>query len=70
MQDFPLTIGMIFRHGRSVYANSEVVTFTGEGSRRATYAEVADRVEQLANALARLGVGAETRVGTFCWNYQ
>jgi hypothetical protein len=26
MQDFPLTIGMIFRHGRSVYHDSEVVT--------------------------------------------
>ena len=70
MQDFPLTIGMIFRHGRSVYANREVVTFDGETSRRATYAEVGDRVEQLANALTRLGVGAETRVGTFCWNNQ
>src|SRR3954462_13348499 len=70
MQDFPLTIGVIFRHGRSVYANREVVTFEGETSRRATYAEVGDRVEQLANALTRLDVGAETRVGTFCWNNQ
>ncbi len=70
MQDFPLTIGMIFRHGRAVYGDSEVVTFEGTGSRRATYAEVGDRVEQLANALQRLGVGQETRVATFCWNTQ
>ncbi len=70
MQDFPLTIGMIFRHGRTVYAGSEVVTFDGEGSRRATYAEVADRTDQLAAALTRLGVGEGTRVGTFCWNNQ
>jgi acyl-CoA synthetase (AMP-forming)/AMP-acid ligase II len=70
MQDFPLTIGMIFRHGRAVYANSEVVTFKGETSRRATYAEVADRVEQLAGALSRLGVEPGTRVATFCWNNQ
>ena len=70
MQDFPLTIGMIFRHGRAVYGDSEVVTFEGTGSRRATYAEVGDRVDQLAGALARLGVGTGTRVGTFCWNTQ
>ncbi len=70
MQDFPLTIGMIFRHGRAVYANSEVVTFEGDGSRRSTYAEVGDRVDQLASALARLGVEPGTRVGTFCWNNQ
>src|SRR4051794_38724877 len=70
MQDFPLTIGMIFRHGRTVYADSEVVTFEGESSRRATYAEVADRTDQLAAALTRLGVGDGDRVGTFCWNNQ
>jgi fatty-acyl-CoA synthase len=70
MQDFPLTIGMIFRHGRTVYADSEVVTFEGESSRRATYAEVADRTDQLAAALTRLGVVEGTRVGTFCWNNQ
>ncbi len=70
MQDFPLTIGMIFRHGRTVYADSEVVTFEGEGSRRATYAEVGDRVDQLAGALTRLGVEPGTRVATFCWNNQ
>jgi fatty-acyl-CoA synthase len=70
MQDFPLTIGMIFRHGRTVYADSEVVTFEGESSRRATYAEVADRTDQLAAALTRLGAGEGTRVGTFCWNNQ
>lgn len=70
MQDFPLTIGMIFRHGRAIYANSEVVTFEGETSRRATFAEVADRVDQLAGALTRLGVEPGTRVATFCWNNQ
>ncbi|HEY7438566.1 MAG TPA: long-chain fatty acid--CoA ligase [Acidimicrobiia bacterium] len=70
MQDGPLTIGMILRHGRTVYADSEVVTFEGETSRRATYAEVADRVDRLAAALVKLGVGDGTRVGTFCWNTQ
>jgi len=70
MQEFPLTIGMIFRHGRTVYADSEVVTFEGETSRRSTYAEVGDRTDQLAAALTRLGVEPGTRVATFCWNNQ
>ena len=70
MQDFPLTIGMIFRHGRSVYSDSEVATFEGGSYRRATFAQVADRAERLAAALKRLGVEAGDRVGTFCWNTQ
>jgi len=70
MQDFPLTIGMIFRHGRTVYGDSEVVTFQGDGCRRAVFAEVADRAGQLAGALRRLGIEAGDRVGTFQWNNQ
>ena len=70
MQDFPLTIAMILRHGRTVHGDSEVVTFEGDGSRRATFAEVAGRAEQLAAALQRLGIEAGDRVGTFQWNTQ
>ena len=70
MQDFPLTIGMILRHGQAVYGDSEVVTFEGDGSRRATFAEVAGRAGQLAGALQRLGTEAGDRVGTFQWNNQ
>jgi fatty-acyl-CoA synthase len=70
MQDFPLTIGMIFRHGRAVYGDSEVVTFEGDSCRRATFAEVAGRAEQLAGALQRLGIEPGDRVGTFQWNNQ
>jgi fatty-acyl-CoA synthase len=70
MQDFPLTVGMIFRHGRAVYADSEVATFEGESSRRASYADVAERAERLAAALGRLGIEAADRVGTFSWNSQ
>src|SRR5207244_3036929 len=50
MQDFPLTIAMILRHGRTVHGDSEVVTFEGDGSRRASFAEVARRAEQRAAA--------------------
>ena len=70
MQDFPLTISSVFRHGRKVFGQSEVVTFEGESCRRATYAEVAERADRLAAALARLGIGAGDRVGTFAWNTQ
>jgi fatty-acyl-CoA synthase len=70
MQDYPLTIGMLFRHGAAVYGDSEVVTFEGDGSRRATFREVAARTEQLAAALQRLGIEPGDRVGTFAWNIQ
>src|SRR6266513_3692350 len=70
MQDFPLTIAMILRHGRTVHGDSEVVTFEGDSSRRASIVEVAGRAEQLAAALQRLGIEAGDRVGTFQWNTQ
>src|SRR5258706_4248725 len=70
MQDFPLTIGMIFRHGRTVHGESEVVTFEGESSRHTSFAEVAARTDRLAVALQHLGIVAGDRVGTFMWNTQ
>ena len=70
MGDFPLTIGMILRHGHTVFGDSEVVTFEGDGSRRATFAEVAGRAGRLAGALQRLGIETGDRVGTFQWNNQ
>src|ERR1700745_3559821 len=70
MQDFPLTITMILRHGRSAYPDSQVVTWEGATARRATYAQVAERAEKLAAALKRLGVEQGDRVGTFSWNTQ
>jgi fatty-acyl-CoA synthase len=70
MQDFPLTVGLLFRHGRAVYGDSEVATFRGETIERATFREVADRAEQLAAALRTLGIGDGDRVGTFMWNDQ
>jgi fatty-acyl-CoA synthase len=70
MQDYPLTIGMLFRHGAAVHGDSEVVTFEGDGSRRASYREVAARTERLAAALQRLGIEPGDRVGTFAWNIQ
>ena len=70
MQDCPLTIGEIMRHGATVYGASEVVTFQGDKSRRSTFAQVEFRARKLAQALERLGVGPGDRVGTFMWNDQ
>jgi fatty-acyl-CoA synthase len=68
MMDVPLTITSIMRYGTSVFGDREVVTWTGDGSRRRTYAEAGRRAARLAHALRRLGVDADQRVGTFMWN--
>jgi fatty-acyl-CoA synthase len=70
MQDFPLTVGMMFRHGRAIHPESEVVTNEGGPRRRASFAEVADRAERLAGALRGLHVDVGDRVGTLAWNIQ
>jgi fatty-acyl-CoA synthase len=70
MQDHPLTITDLFTYGRTVHADSTVATCEGETTRHATFAQVADRAERLAAALARLGVQPTERVATFSWNTQ
>src|SRR5262249_56485592 len=68
MMDLPLTITSIMRYGTSVFGDGEVVTWTGDGTRRRTYAEAGRRAARLANALRGLGVDADQRVGTLMWN--
>jgi fatty-acyl-CoA synthase len=70
MQDYPLTMRPILEHGRTIHSDSKVITFTGDGYVESTFAEVADRADQLAAALTRLGVQPGDRIGTFMWNNQ
>jgi len=68
MQDFPLTITAIMRHGVGVHGLRTVTTATGDGYRHSTYREVGRQAAQLANALHGLGVTGDDRVATFMWN--
>jgi fatty-acyl-CoA synthase len=70
MQDYPLTINAIFKHGERIHHASEVVTFAGDECRRASFSEVGARAARLASALKKLGVKSGDRVATFGWNTQ
>ncbi len=69
MMDLPLQISQLLEHGSTVHGESEVVTWTGGGSRRASYAEIGRQAARLAHALRDdLGITGDQRVGTFMWN--
>src|SRR5438874_4839943 len=68
MMDVPLRISRILTHGATVHGGAEVVTWTAEGPRRSSYAEVGRRAAQLAHALRGLGIDGDQRVATFQWN--
>ena len=68
MQDFPLTITAIMRHGCGFHGARTVTTATGAGYRHTSYRELGHQAAQLANALRRLGVTEGQRVATFMWN--
>ncbi len=70
MMDVPLSLTDLMRYGTTAYRDSEVATLTGSGTRRVTYAELGRRAARLANALHRLGVTGDQRVGTFMMNNQ
>ncbi|KQX61719.1 long-chain fatty acid--CoA ligase [Angustibacter sp. Root456] len=68
MQPVPLLISQILEYGARAHGTSEVVTWTPEGPRRSSYADVGRDCRRLANALRGLGVDADQRVATFMWN--
>ena len=68
MQPTPLLISTLLRYGTTAFPRSEVITWTGDGARRITYAELGTQAAQLANALRGLGITGDQRVATFMWN--
>jgi fatty-acyl-CoA synthase len=55
---------------RGPCSDSEVVTLHEGGTTRASYGEVAGRVDRLCKTLEQLGVKQGDRVATFMWNSQ
>ncbi|KXX58980.1 long-chain fatty acid--CoA ligase [Rhodococcus sp. LB1] len=68
MNDAPLSIAQLLRHGSTVHGDADVVTWTESGARRRSYAEVGKRCAALAHALRDLGIDGDQRVATFMWN--
>jgi fatty-acyl-CoA synthase len=68
MQDGPLSIARILRHGTGPLGAAEVVTWTGQQPRRSSYADLGRRIARLAHALRELGISGDQRVATFMWN--
>ena len=69
MMDNPLLISSLLEHAAQNHSDTEIVSRTVEGPiHRYTYSAAQKRAKQLAQALARLGVGMGERVGTLAWN--
>jgi 3-(methylthio)propionyl---CoA ligase len=70
MMDRPLLISSILEHAALQSGEIAMVSHTGDlGVHRTTYAELARRSRQLANALQGiLDVGIGDRIGTLAWN--
>ncbi|MCP9958148.1 long-chain fatty acid--CoA ligase [Streptomyces sudanensis] len=70
MQDVPLTVTRLLRHGMTIHGKSEITTWTGGPEpRRRSFAEAGVRASRLAGALRdELGVVGDDRVATFMWN--
>ncbi len=69
MQHQSLLVSSLIEHACHSHPEREIVSRSSEGPiQRSTYASVARRARQLANALLRLGVKPGDRVATLAWN--
>ena len=68
MQDFPLTLPMIFRRMMRFAPDKMVVTAGPGGPWRHPWGQIGERTLRLCNALRKLGVQEGDHVGTFAWN--
>jgi fatty-acyl-CoA synthase len=68
MQRTPLLMWRLMDRAARVAPDEEIVTLTGQGVVRQTYAETRARACQLASALKKHGVRIGDRVASFMWN--
>ncbi len=70
MQDVPLLVTRILRHGMTIHGKSQVTTWTGEAEpHRRSFAEIGNRATRLAGALReQLGVQQSDAVATLMCN--
>ncbi len=69
MQDYPLTIPMIFRRAEQVFPDKTVLSVDAKGGRdRIPYGTWAERTRRLGGVLDGLAISPDGRVGTFAWN--
>ncbi|HSJ92066.1 MAG TPA: long-chain fatty acid--CoA ligase [Ilumatobacter sp.] len=68
MQDVPLTITHLFDRAERYHGHKTIVTATGAGRERTTYADWAERTRRLGGVLDTLGISEDGRVATFAWN--
>ncbi|MGW1883580.1 long-chain fatty acid--CoA ligase [Streptomyces sp. NPDC001970] len=70
MQDVPLTVTRILKHGMTIHGTSQITTWTGDSEpQRRSYREIGERAAQLAHALHDdLGVEGDQRIATLMWN--
>ncbi|GAB3587637.1 fatty acid--CoA ligase [Calidifontibacter terrae] len=68
MQTSSLNIAGLLEHGTTVHGESKCITWTENGPRETTYAQIGIEARKLANALRGMGIDADQRVATFMWN--
>ncbi|GAA4675798.1 long-chain fatty acid--CoA ligase [Pseudonocardia yuanmonensis] len=68
MQDRPLALPHVFHRAEQLFGHRRLITAETSGERVTTVADWAVRVRRLATVLDSLGLSADARVGTFCWN--
>lgn len=65
----PLLVSSILQHAARHHGDTQVVSRRVEGDlHRTTYAQIAKRAAQVANALQQLGIAPADRVATIAWN--
>lgn len=68
MMNTPLGVSTLHRFGARHFGESRVGDYDGEQMQWRTYQEIDECSARLAHGLARLGLKAGDRVGTFMWN--